>query len=396
MSERYIWGIDVGTSSIKVFAGTSASDGSISISGSGIMPAAGFTKGTITDIQALTQSIKEAIDCVVMATDIPIGNAYIGIGGMGSSSLNSKGSVAPALPNGITQEDIDRVYRAAVIGNVPNELQVLHVLPKIFWVDGQEQISKPLNYKGKQLEVEAHIVTMPKLIVDQIIDAVQSIGINVAGIVANSIVITQALVSSSEVQPCLIIDMGAGITDLVLYRDGQVWESASLPLGGDYITGDIMQGVAISQVHAEEIKRYYSKLDKNLLGQNITLDCNDYGTTDKQVSYDFLHDIVESRVDEIIRLVYDYLRPLLSEHNVQQVLLTGGCAAMPSIKDCLERVFEIPVHISIPPQLLAEYAYPSNSACYGVLRYAAKHLPAKEVLRDNVWHSLIGRIKKLF
>lgn len=396
MNERYVWGIDIGTSNIKVFAGTLTHDGNIQITGSGIMPAAGFTKGTITDIQALAQSIKEAVDCVVMATDIPIGHTYLGIGGMGISSLNSKGSIAPALPDGITEEDIKRVYRAAVIGSVPEELHALHILPKTFWVDGQEQVSKPLNQKGSQLEVEAHIITMPKQIMDEFITAVENTGINVAGIIANSVVITQALAAESVEQPCLIIDMGAGITDLVLYHDRQIWQSASLPLGGDYITRDVMQGVDISHAHAEEVKRYYSKLDKQLRGQNVTLDCNDYGTTDKQVSYDFLHDIVESRVDEITRLVYDYLRPLLAEHNVKQILLTGGCAAMPSIRDSLDNFFKIPVHISMPPQLLAEYAYPGNSACFGILCYAANHLPAKEVPRDNAWHSLISKIRKLF
>ncbi len=395
MDKTQIIGIDVGTGTIKVFTGTVATDGGILITGSGIMPASGFVKGVAIDVLSLAMSIKQAVDCAVMANAIIGGYVYLGISGMEIISLQHVGSIAPISQEGITQEDIQRVCRAAVLAIVSKEQQVLHALPTCFWVDKQKQSGLPIGYKGTCLEAETHIVTVPKIIIDELVAAVQDVGIEITGIVANAIVGAQVVVPTGA-QQCLFMDIGAGTTELVLYRDGQIWLSASLPLGGDYITRDIMQGVGISQTHAEEVKRYYAKLDRNLRGQDVVLDCNDYGTTDKQVPYDFLYNIVESRVDEIVYLVHDYLKPSLTEVSIDQIFVTGGCSALPSIIENIEKTFGVIVHTAMPEQLSPEYAYSSNTACYGIMCHAAKHLPHAETLEHSTWNLVLNKIKRFF
>lgn len=281
MDKRYIAGIDVGTSTIKVFIGTMDIDGSVLIVGSGIMPTAGLEKGSITDVQKLAMSIQQAVACAMLATNISVKDAYLGIGGLELCSISSTGSIAPENTDAITHEDINRVYQAAIVAAIPDDHEVLHMLPKYFLVDKQRQTNIPVLQKCTQLEVEVHIVTMPKKIIDNLVSALEKLGIGIIGVVASSIVTTQTL-ATSGLQNYLFVDIGAGTTELILYRDRQIDLSATLPLGGDYITNDIMKGFDVSYIHAEDIKKYYAKLDKNLRGQNIILDCNDYGTTDKQ------------------------------------------------------------------------------------------------------------------
>ena len=114
MDNRNIMGIDIGTSVIKVFIGTISGDGSILIAGSGTMPTTGFVKGIITDVTALAMSIHQAVECAIMATDIVIHDAYIGMGGAEISSVTSIGSIAPSNMDGITQEDMSRLYQSAI------------------------------------------------------------------------------------------------------------------------------------------------------------------------------------------------------------------------------------------------------------------------------------------
>lgn len=396
MDNRNILGIDIGTSTIKVFIGTLAVDGSILIAGSGTMPTTGFVKGMITDAAALAMSINQAVECAVMATDISINDAYIGIGGVEISSVTGVGSVAPLNMDAITQGDIDRLYQATILASIPDDHEVLHILPKVFFVDKQRQTEIPLQQKCAHLEVEAHIITMPKIAMDTLIHAVEKLGINVIGVVANSIVAMQTLPQIST-QLTLFMDIGAGTTELILYRGKEICFSASLPLGGDYITSDIMKGFSITFNHAEEIKKYYGKLDKKLRGQNIILDFNDYGTTDKQFAYDFLYDIIESRIEEIIYLIKNSLKSTVLEDDIEVVFLTGGCGAMPSFGDSVEKMFGVPVQVVTSNQLPLEYVSSANVACYGVLTYAVNNMPDGQVINNNnTWQSLISKFKKLF
>ena len=395
MDKRYIAGIDVGTSTIKVFIGTMDMDGSVLIVGSGIMPTAGLEKGSITDVQKLAMSIQQAVACAVLATNISVKDAYLGIGGLELCSISSTGSIAPENTDAITHEDINRVYQAAIVAAVPDDHEVLHMLPKYFLVDKQRQTNIPVLQKCTQLEVEVHIVTMPKKTINALVGALEKLGIGIIGVVASSIVTTQTL-ATSGLQNYLFVDIGAGTTELILYRDRQIDLSATLPLGGDYITNDIMKGFDVSYIHAEDIKKYYAKLDKNLRGQNIILDCNDYGTTDKQVAYDFLYDIIESRIDEIVYLLNDYLKVTLGEYAIEKVFLTGGCGAMPSFADSMEKGFERPIEVIATKELLHEYANPMNVACYGVLKYAINHMPAMQVMSSPSKESFFSKFKKIF
>jgi len=395
MDKRHIVGIDVGTSTVKVFIGKMDTDGSVLIVGSGIMPTVGFEKGIITDVQKLAMSVHQAVECAMLATNISVKDAYLGVGGLELHSISSTGSIAPAITDAITHEDINRVYQAAIVAAVPDDHEVLHMLPKYFMVDKERQINIPLQQPCTQLEVEVHIVTMPKIIVNTLVDAIEKLGVEIIGVVASSIVTTQALFANG-LQNYLFVDIGAGTTELILYRDRQIDLSATLPLGGDYITSDIMKGFDVSYIHGEEIKKYYAKLDKNLRGQNITLDCNDYGTTDKQISYDFLYNIIESRIDEIVYLISDYLKGTLGEYNIEKVFLTGGCGAMPSVGDSMEKVFERPVEVVATKELLHEYANPMNVACYGVLKYAINHMPTTQVSSSHPWGSFLSKFKKIF
>ena len=396
MDNRHILGIDVGTSTIKVFVGKMTPDGKVLIMGSGAMPTIGFVKGIITDVEALAMSISQAVQCAVMATNIAVNDAYIGLGGMDIISSNSSGSIALSMKDPITTEEINRVYQAAILAGVSDDHEVLHLLPKGFFVDKQGQVALPLEQKCAHLEVEAHIVTMPKSIITTLIDAVEKLGINVVGVVASSIVATQVLTTVST-EHCLFMDVGAGTTDLVAYKDGQIYLTGSLPLGGDYITNDIMQGLSISHNHAEEIKRYFAKLDKNLLGQNIILDCNAYDTTDKQIPYDFLQKIIGSRIDEIVYLVHEYLKATIPVDQLEKIFLTGGCGGMPSVGDSIQKLFGIPIEIVTPKELPLEYSGPTNAACYGVLTYAVNNRPNPQVMVNHSnWGILLNKFKKIF
>ncbi len=388
MAAKFILGVDIGTSAVKVLA-AAQENGRIRILGSGTVPCAGFAKGIVTDAASLAAAIREAVDCCETAAAFPREPIHIGIGGLDITAQNSIGSVAPA-GGLVTGAEIERTCRASASVAVPEDHRILHVLPIDYWLDGHPESEDPTGKNCSRLEVETHIVSAPRPVVDELIDYLAAQRIAVASVCSNAIVGAQAVVDSDS---CLLVDMGAGLTDLALFSGGKIVLSASVPLGGDYITNDIMQGLNISRLHAEEIKRYYAKLDKALGGRDVMLDCNDHGTTDKQINYDFLQNIVESRVEEIVSLLHAYVEPAMNRYGAEKILLTGGSSLLPSVGDWIGKTFVRPV-VPVKPgaDLAAEYAHPALATGYGLIRHAARHAPAG---RENtgLLRSFLNKIK---
>ncbi len=395
MNKKTILAIDVGTGMVKVFAGRLQVNGSVEILGSGAAPTVGYDKGVITDINALAHSIRQAVDCVIMAVDSqPTDCVYLGISGSALAMQNSIGSIAPANSETVTQKDIERACTAAMFAVVNNDCEKLHVFPV------KQTIIKP----DAALEVEAHVISARKEVLHDLTQTLATNNLKLNGIVASSVVAAEAMKRElpSQKNNFIFIDIGAGTADLVIYAGGKLCFSASLPLGGDYITNDLMQGLSVNRSHAEEIKRYYSRLSPELRNQGVILDCNDYGTTDKHISFDFLYDIIECRVEEIVALLYEAIKPLLAKHltetgqTLEAVYLTGGVGAMPSMVSCIAKVFQIHTEIIMPIHCAVEYANPANTVCYGILTYGANDVASEpEAGGSSSWNGFINKAKKL-
>lgn len=395
MSKKTILAIDVGTGMVKVFAGKLQADGRMEILGAGAAPTVGYDKGNICDVSALAHSIRQAVDCVIMAADSqPAGGVYLGISGTSLSMQNSVASIALANPGSVTSQDQERACTAAAFAAVDSDYEKLHVFP----------VKESIVAEGTALAVEAHVVSAQKLILQGLTQTLAANGLTLNGIVASGIVAAETIKKDLPSQPdsFMFMDMGAGTTDCVIYAGGKLGASLSVPLGGDYITHDLMQGLSVNRSHAEEIKRYYSRLSPDLHKQGVILDCNDYGTTDKHISFDFLHDIIEARIEEIVTLVHEAVKPLVDKQltingqTLEVLYLTGGAATMPSMAACIANVFQIHTEVVKPTQVAGEYANPVNTAGYGIASYGAQNAVCEPVAnRDSAWNGFINKAKKI-
>ncbi|MBP2644853.1 MAG: cell division protein FtsA [Firmicutes bacterium] len=394
MVKKCSLGVDIGTASVKVLAAQIEAKDNILLIGSGVVPSAGFSKGQLMDAEALAKAIQGAISCAGLVTGAAVEAVFLGIGGLEMLSVSGLGSVA--VHDGlITEADIDRVCRAAVVLVTPDDHQVLHVLPRKFWVDGTLYDDAPLGKLGERLEVDVCVVSILSSVVDEITHALSRQGIEVAGVVANAV--SQAYVAAERVHPCLVVDIGAGISDVVLTSQGKTYLAASIPMGGDYVTNDIMQGLGVNRNHAEEIKRYYAKVSSKLVKQDTVLDCNSDGTTDKMVTYGFLEKVIESRTEEIMQIAHQYLQPMLANYEVETVVLTGGSSLLPSFIKHAEKVFGVKAEVAeLNGVLPAEYACPENTACYGILRQFSGEILTNKEDRQGILSIICEKVKRLF
>ena len=380
MKQSVIFAADIGSDTVKVMVGQAAPDGSLSISGMGTCPTAGFAKGVVTDNRRLAQAIRQAVDCAAEAAGTA-GPIYLGISGIFIDVQHCRGSIAPASRQGITAEDIESCHGAAVLMGVRPEQHSLHTIPLGYRLDGRHESSSPLGQKTSRLEVDMCAVTADGHIIENLLGALQGVGIQPAGIFANVITGSRHLAVDDS---CLVIDMGDGTTELSYY-DAGLKKASVLPLGGIYITQDIAQALSVNMEQARNIKRYYAGLEDSLCGRNITLDLGECGVSGAQTEYDFLHTVIESRVAEIVDLIQAEIRAG-SFGSARTIVLTGGCARMPSVVRRLEAVLSAGVRTASLDKVSPEYNSPINTAAYGILRHAAGQQPVRPA--SGFWQKL--------
>ena len=157
--ERSLVGIDIGSHKVLVLVGESAEGGIIRIVGVGQAPSRGIRKGMVVNVTEATAAIAEAVERAEQSSGYQIERAFVGVSGTHITSRNSQGVVGVSRRDrGITPDDIDRALEAAGAIVLPQNQELLHIIPRTYTVDGQEGVRDPLDMHGFRLEVEAHVV----------------------------------------------------------------------------------------------------------------------------------------------------------------------------------------------------------------------------------------------
>lgn len=390
--------IDIGSSHIKVFT-AQISEGRLGIDHHGLVEARGLQKGLICDVNALANAIRLAVEC----TGGPVHeeqSVIVGIGGMKMKSQFALGSIA--LKGGdVGQKELAQVRQAAVF-SAPDDLKVLHTVLKTYRLDGCVYEGTPLGESGASLEMECSLITVEREQYELLEQALEIAAVHhVEEIVSNLFCVDQLLRFYLKPASYLLVDMGAEVTDMLLYENNCLVRMLSLPIGGIYLTNDIMQGIEVDFPHAEKLKSYFGKLASDLRNRKIVLDCSDEFYQDKNVQYDFLYDIIDSRVEEIVDMLYNTVNIDLIDREIQTVYFTGGCSMLYNFVQHLERVFSMEVKPIEVEALPRECLLPGNIAGYGLLHYAMHRLEFSETEENNGEEdfgknsSLLCRIKKM-
>src|SRR5919112_3364452 len=186
--ERYVVGLDVGTSKVAAIVGEARDEGSLDVIGVGLADSRGIRRGVVVNLDAAVESIKKALEEAELTAGIEIESVHLGLSGAHMNGLNSRGVVAVAgKTREITREDVRRAIDAAKAVSLPNGREILHVLPQDFVVDEQDGVGAPVGMTGTRLEVNVHIVTTSATAIQNIISCVNRAGVRVAASVIEQI-----------------------------------------------------------------------------------------------------------------------------------------------------------------------------------------------------------------
>lgn len=345
-------GLDVGTTKIcAIVAEVSPSDG-LDVIGVGTAPSRGLRKGVVVNIDATVEAIKRAVDDAEQMAGVEISSVYAGVAGGHIRGINSRGVVAVSgKSREVSAVDIERALEAAKAINLPPDRDIIHALPQAFIVDDQDGIREPLGMSGVRLEVEVHLVTGAVASVQNVVRSVNRAGLAVQDIVLEPLASAEAVLSADEKElGILLIDIGGGTTDAALFRDGAIWHTVILPLGGDHITNDIAVGLRTPSADAEDLKKRYGCALTALVREDETIDVPSVGgRKPRQLSRQILSEIVQPRVEEIFTLIArDLAKAGLDDAPTAGIVITGGTSIMEGIPELAEQVFDLPVRRGSP------------------------------------------------
>lgn len=333
-SQSFI-GLDIGTSSVRCVVGMidPSNPGKLSIIGHGKSTNIGMRKGVVVHIDDAAESIVRAITEAERLSGMRINGATVNINGSHINGINSKGVIAISAANReITNDDRLRVEEAAAIIKLPSNREIIQIFAKNYRLDGQENIKDPVGMHGVRLEVDTHIVTASTPSMRNLDMALEKAQVRLHNHTLSSLAAAEAVLDRQQKEAgTVLLDIGSGTTNLVIFEDGEVQHVAVLPIGGTHITNDIAIGLRTDLDIAEAVKMKFASLVPGAINKDLQVKIKDQ---DHRFKGDDLAMITEARVDELFEYVDRELTKVHRSHKLPGgVVLVGGSAKMPGIAD---------------------------------------------------------------
>ncbi|HSY60198.1 MAG TPA: cell division protein FtsA [Terriglobales bacterium] len=397
--DRFVVALDVGSTKTCTLIGEMEEEGGVKFAALGAAESKGWRKGQIVNLELAVSSIRRAIEEAETIVNVPVDSALIGVAGVHVRGLNSRGGITVgARPRDIQRDDVRRAIEAARGVSLPEDREVLHVLPQEFFLDRQDNIRDAIGMVGVRLEANVHIVTASGSSTQNIVTAVNRAGVRVDDTVLEPLASAEACLTQDERElGCCLLDIGGGTTDLIAFTAGVVRHTASIPVGGDHVTNDLAVGLRTPVPEAEKIKREHACAFRDLVKEDFAIEIASVGDRPPRTIFArMLSDIVEPRVQEFLMLVRDELRRGGLESQVPAgIILTGGGAKLRGLVELAEHVFKLPVRVAAPRGLAGmseEVSQPEYSTAVGLVLYGARTRRLAGA-RPTGW---TGKLKALF
>lgn len=378
--DTFYTAVDIGTDKITSIMARVGTEGELKVLGTGVVTSQGVNKGRIENIvevqEAVAASLEEAQRYI--GNSVPTG-IYASVSGSHLTSLNTREEVGnPDDVGDISSRLLDRLLRGSFPDVGPNQ-EVLHVIPTGYHVDGMSGIRNPVGLHGNLVEVEAHVVMGDSVILKNTVKAIETNKSTVKSMVLHSLASAEATLTGDEREMgVVLVDIGGGTTDLAIYRQGQPWYSAVIPVGGSQLTRDLSVALKTPLYMTEEMKiKWGSVMPEMIASDDEVVIPSFQGQPKHSLSRRILCEPLEARMLEIIKMIVLKVRQSgLREFPAGGLVLTGGGSEMTGLSDLVLKILGGQVRIAYPEGIAglpAQLRKPAFSAAVGLLLWGIKH-----------------------
>ena len=380
--------IDVGSTKVAVVVGDHGDNGETRILGVGVAPASGLSRGVIDNIQSAREAIGIAVEKAEQACGMRILSAVVGISGNHIASQNNRGIIAvPDRSRPISADDRARVLESAAQVSIPTNRQVIHVLPRGYWIEGTDQVSDPVGMYGGRLDAETHIVSGAVSAIQNLQKCIEGAGVQVDDIVLESVAsATSVLEEQERMQGVALVDIGGSVTSVAVYDEGAVAHTACLPIAGSHLTHDLARVLRCPWESAEELKCKHGAAFADTSKHSESVEIQAFGTqTRKSVALIHVCEILQARSEEILEMVALELKRVgYLDRIAAGLVLTGGSSQLRGLAEVAEARLGIPARVGTPhgySGLSDLIGTPAYATSIGLVEYA---LAGRERVTETV------------
>ena len=348
-NSRYAVGVDVGTTTVRCVVGhINESTGTPTVVGVGAAPNSGMRKGMVVHLTGPAKAIDDALGEAERMSGYEVNGATISINGAHILSTTAEGMIAVgAVNHEITEADVVRVEEVATVGKIPQNREIIEVVPHSFRLDGQDNIKDPVGMTGTRLEINANVISGLAPQLDNLRKAAEAATVAPHDTVPSVLASAKAVLNEKQLESGVaVIDMGGSTTSVAVFEEGDLQYVGIVPFGGTNVTNDLAIGLKTDPEIAEQIKLKYASavVRKDNEGISYKHEGEIYSFQSQEID-----EIVEARLDEIFDLVQKELKKAGRAGQLPSgVVLVGGAAAMKHMSEYVREKLGLAARIGKP------------------------------------------------
>jgi len=376
--DKYIVGLDIGSTKTCVLMAEIIEE-QVKFLALGAAESKGLRKGLIVNLDSAISSIRRAVEEAESVAGVPVESALIGVAGNHVRGVNSRGGITLGnRPRDIERDDVKRAVDAARNVTLPEDREVLHVLPHEFIVDAHDGIRDAVGMVGQHLEANVHIVTSSIIATQNLVTAANRSGTLISDTVLEPLASSEACLTQDERDlGCCLLDIGGGTTEIIVYGGGVIRHTSAVPIGGDHFTNDLAVGLRTPIPEAERIKRHHGCAASALMRADASIEIASVGDRPPRMIFArSLTEIIEPRAQELLAFIRDDLqRTGLLKQIPAGFVFSGGGARLNGLDEMTEHLFHLPVRIAEPKgihDLPEQVAQPEYATAIGLVLYGAR------------------------
>ena len=398
--EIFYTGIDLGTSKVCTSVARVSGEGDLQVLGLGIAPTQGIEKGVVVNVQEAAETIKASVDEASRYIGKSLPPAHVAFSGAHISCSSKRGvRNANGSPIVLTREEIRELIRTTYSAPEPGT-EILHVIPQSFIIDGLRGVRNPIGLTADEACVEASVVTGSSAAIRNARRAVEKAGVEVDSLVLSSLASSGAVLTEDEKEMGVaLVDIGAGTTDIAVFKDGKLQHATSIPVGGYQISRDLSVALGVPYYYAEEAKlRWGCAIPDMVDDSEEVLIPTFQGGTRKTINRSDLCEPIYERLLELMHLIILKLRQAgLERLPAAGLVLTGGTATMPGIEELAKRAVRSHIRIGIPRSLHGlpqDVQSPAYAASVGIIVWSVRHRGERRAYDNR--RGVLRASKKIF
>ncbi len=403
--EMFYTAIDPGSTKICTITARIGPEGELKVLGTGIVPSQGIQKGRVESIPDVQEAVKASLAQAQRYLGRGLSWTYLGVTGDHISCLNTTGVINGAGENGaISSQDVQQLIRSSY-PNVSSGKEVLHVIPITYAVDGLKGVRNPVSLHADRVQVESHVVVGDAPILKNLVKAVEGCKISVRSLVHQPLAAAEAVLTEDEREiGAVLVDIGGGTSDLVIFRTGSPWYTAVIPVGGNQMTRDLSVALGVPFYIAEELKIRWGHAMPDAVASDEEIQVPGFqGQPRRAVKRRLMCQPLYERMSETLKLVLLRVRQAgLRQLPPGGLVITGGASEIPGLQEMARKVTGAPVRIAYPRGILglpAQLKKPAFSASVGTLLWGIKHQGESRAYKNGektLWghNAFIRRLKR--